>query len=39
VIAGREHAMALDGMDHAVEQDDFIVGLDAIGKSWTTAAL
>jgi hypothetical protein len=28
-IAGREHAMALDGLDHAVEQDDFIVGLDA----------
>ena len=25
-IAGGEHAMALDGMDDAVEQDDFIVG-------------
>jgi hypothetical protein len=25
-IAGSEHAMALDGMDDAVEQDDFIVG-------------
>ena len=26
-IAGSEHAMALDGMDDSVEQDDFIVGL------------
>ena len=26
-IARSEHAMALDGMDDAVEQDDFIVGL------------
>ena len=26
-IAGIEHAMALDGMDDSVEQDDFIVGL------------
>jgi hypothetical protein len=25
-IAGGEHAMALDGMDDAAEQDDFIVG-------------
>jgi hypothetical protein len=25
-IAGIEHAMALDGMDDSVEQDDFIVG-------------
>jgi hypothetical protein len=27
-VAGREHAMALNGMDDAVEQDDFIVGPD-----------
>ena len=26
VIAKGEHAMAFDGMDNAVEQDDFIVG-------------
>ena len=32
-IAGREHAMALDGMDDAVEQDDFIVGPDTIKQT------
>ena len=35
-IARSEHAMALDGMDDAVEQDDFIVGLDYYEtNAWT----
>ena len=37
-IAGSEHAMALDSMNDSVEQDDFIVGLDAPLCSTSEAA-
>jgi hypothetical protein len=31
-IAGREHAMALDGLDDAVEQDDLIVDTGTVQR-------
>jgi hypothetical protein len=38
-IAGREHAMALDGLDHAVVQDDFIVPRSEVGCALAPSGL